>query len=244
MTSNPFTAGGANYAAHRPSYTLQLAAALAGVAPGRGLAVDVGCGSGQLSVLLGEYFEAVEAYDPSESQLSGAVAHPKVRYAVAPAEKLPSADGSADLITAAQAAHWFDRPRFYDEVRRIARPDAVLALITYNNPVGDEAALAPLRALYDALDPWWRPERVDVETLYSRFEFPFEEFNLQVSPIRRDWDVAAMSNYVQTWSALRLAREAGQEALIQKHLTDAIGAWGPGTRTVEWPIGMRIGRVV
>lgn len=244
MNANPFTAGGENYAAHRPTYPAQLAEALAGVTQERGLAVDVGCGSGQLSVLLAEHFEAVEAYDPSESQLSGAVAHPKVRYAVAPAEELPSADGSADLITAAQAAHWFDRPRFYKEVRRIAKPGAVLALITYNNPVGDDAALAPYRALYDALDPWWRPERVDVETLYSRFEFPFKEFELEVDPIRRDWDVAAMSNYVQTWSALRLAREAGEEALIQRHLTDAIDAWGPGTRTVEWPIGMRIGRVI
>jgi SAM-dependent methyltransferase len=244
MTSNPFTAGGETYAAHRPTYTLQLAEALAGVAPERGLAVDVGCGSGQLSVLLAEHFEAVEAYDPSESQLSGAVVHPKVHYAVAPAEKLPSADGSADLITAAQAAHWFDRPRFYDEVRRVVKPGAVLALITYNNPVGDHAALAPFRALYDALDPWWRPERVDVETSYARFDFPFEEFQLDVAPIRREWDVAAMSNYVQTWSALRLAREAGQEALIQRHLTDAIDAWGPGARTVEWPIGMRIGRVI
>ncbi len=243
MIKNPFEAGGANYAAHRPTYPAQLAEALAGVAPAKRLAVDVGCGSGQLAVLLAEHFDKVEAYDPSDSQLSGAEAHPKVRYAVAPAETLPTADHSADLVTAAQAAHWFDRPRFYAEVKRIAAPGAVAALITYNNPVGDDAALAPFRALYEALDPWWRPERDDVETGYANFEFPFEEFTLDVDSIRREWDVAAMSDYVQTWSALRAAREAGEEALIQRHLKDAEAAWGPGTRVVEWPIAMRIGRV-
>ncbi len=243
MTSNPFTSGGADYAAHRPTYPAQLAAALAGAAPARRLAVDVGCGSGQLSVLLAEHFDAVDAYDPSDSQLSGAEAHPRVRYAVAPAESLPAADGAADLITAAQAAHWFDRPRFYAEVKRIAAAGAVLALITYDNPVGDEAALAPFRALYEALDPWWRPERRDVEAGYKTFDFPFEEFELDVDPIRRDWDYAAMAAYVQTWSALRYAKAAGEDALIARHLNDAEAAWGPGRKVVEWPIAMRIGRV-
>ncbi len=244
MSTNPFTAGGENYAAHRPTYPAQLAEALAEVAPALERAVDVGCGSGQLSVLLGEHFDTVEAYDPSESQLSGAETHPNVRYAVAPAEQLPTSDRSADLITAAQAAHWFDRPRFYAEVRRIAKPGAVVALITYNNPVGDEDALAPFRALYDALDPWWRSERVDVETGYASFDLPFEEFELKVDPIAREWDVKAMSAYVQTWSALRFAREAGQDALIERHLSAARDAWGPGKRRVEWPIAMRLGRLV
>ncbi len=243
MSKNPFEAGGSAYAAHRPSYAPQLAEALASVAPGRDLAVDVGCGSGQLSVLLGDVFERVDAFDPSASQLSGAQPHPKVHYAAAPAEALPVADHCADLITAAQAAHWFDRPRFYAEVKRIAQPGAVVALITYNNPIGDEAALAPFRALYEALDPWWRPERRDVEAGYSTFEFPFEEFELDVDPIRRDLTVEAMSDYVQTWSALRIARDAGQEALIARHLEAAKDAWGQGTHVIEWPIAMRIGRV-
>ena len=244
MTSNPFNAGGAAYAAHRPTYPPQIAEALAGAAPGRRLAVDVGCGSGQLSVLLGDQFDAVEAYDPSESQLSDAHAHPKVRYAVAPAEDLPTVDGAADLITAAQAAHWFDRPRFYAEVKRIAAPGAVIALITYNNPAGDDATLAPFRALYDALDPWWRPERRDVEAGYETFDFPFQEFSLDVDPIRREWDYAAMAAYVQTWSALRFARKAGEDALIERHLKEAQAVWGAEKHVIEWPIAMRVGRVV
>jgi SAM-dependent methyltransferase len=241
--TNPFEAGGAAYAANRPTYPPALAETLARLVERRTLAVDVGCGSGQLSVLLGDHFDQVIGLDPSDSQLSGAVAHPRVRYQCSPAEALPVEDGAADLITAAQAAHWFDRPNFYDEVRRIAAPGAVLALITYNNAEFDEAARAPIMALYHALDPWWRPEREDVETGYARFDFPFEEFAVDGGVIERDWDFAAMRNYLETWSALRAAREAGQAAMIEDHLAQAQSAWGDRILPVTWPITVRAGRV-
>ncbi|MGX5669457.1 hypothetical protein ACWKWD_01975 [Kocuria rhizophila] len=43
----------------------------------------------------------------------------------------PVADGSAVLVTAAQAAHWFDLPAFSAQARRIAAPGVALALISY-----------------------------------------------------------------------------------------------------------------
>ena len=241
--TNPFESGGAAYAANRPTYPPALAATLSGLVERRALAADVGCGSGQLSVLLADHFDQVIGLDPSASQLSGAHPHPRVRYQAAPAESLPVEDGTADLITAAQAAHWFDRAKFYAEVRRVAAPGAVLALITYNNPQIDVRALAPIMALYDALDPWWRPERVDVETGYARFEFPFDECQVDGGVIERDWDFAAMAAYVQTWSALRFAREAGEGALVDDHLVRAKAAWGDDVRRVVWPITVRAGRV-
>ena len=241
--TNPFEAGGAAYVANRPTYPPELAETLAGLAEGRTRAVDVGCGSGQLSVLLAEDFDQVLAFDPSDSQVSGALQHPSVRYQCAPAEALPVADGAADLITAAQAAHWFDRAKFYAEVRRIAAPGGVLALITYNNAELDAEALAPIMALYHALDPWWRPERADVETGYARFAFPFQEFSVDGGAIARDWDFSAMRAYLETWSALRLAREAGEGAMIDDHLTRIASAWGDRVLRVTWPITVRAGRV-
>lgn len=241
--TNPFEAGGENYAANRPTYPPALAKTLAGLVDQRKLAVDVGCGSGQLSVLLADHFDKVIGLDPSESQLSGAAAHPRVRYEASPAEALPIDDGVADLITAAQAAHWFDRPKFYGEVRRIAAPGAVVALITYNNAELDHEALKPIMDLYYALDPWWRPEREDVETGYARFDFPFEEFAVEGGEIERAWDFAAMRAYLETWSALRAAREAGQGAMIDDHLSRAEAAWGEKVRRVTWPITVRAGRV-
>lgn len=61
--------------------------------------------------------------------------HERVQYRVSPAERLHVGDRSACLVTAAQAAHWFELPRFYDEVRRVSIPGAMLALFSYGRAV-------------------------------------------------------------------------------------------------------------
>ncbi|WP_255372721.1 class I SAM-dependent methyltransferase [Corynebacterium sp. CNJ-954] len=125
-SSNWFT-GGAEYATFRPSYPTQVSGFLADHTSATGVAVDVGCGTGQLSTQLADYFDRVLAFDPSESQIAAASDHPNVTYEVASAEALPVPDSSADLVTAAQAAHWFALPDFYAEARRIGRPGALIA---------------------------------------------------------------------------------------------------------------------
>ena len=88
-------------------YPWAVAEALAACSPGRALAWDAGCGSGQLSVVLAEAFDQVVATDASAAQIAEAVPHPRVRYAVAPAEVSGLPDGTVDCAVAAQAAHWF-----------------------------------------------------------------------------------------------------------------------------------------
>ena len=112
-----FSGHAALYADCRPSYPPALAEALAEISPARGLALDCGCGSGQLSVLLAKRFERVEATDASAAQIGQAIAHPKVTYRVAPAEASGLGDASCDLVVAAQAVHWFDLPRYWRRSR-------------------------------------------------------------------------------------------------------------------------------
>lgn len=69
---NWFDQGGQAYARFRPEYPPALAAYLASLAPDTALAVDVGCGNGQLSKLLAAHFEAVAGFDPSEDQIAHA----------------------------------------------------------------------------------------------------------------------------------------------------------------------------
>src|SRR5438876_4020524 len=121
----------AAYAAHRPTYPAALVDFLAESAPRRDLAWDAGCGSGQLSVLLAERFARVIATDASPAQIAHAAPHPNVAYACAPAEDSGLPPGVADLAVAAQAAHWFDLPAYYAEVRRVGRAGALVALVTY-----------------------------------------------------------------------------------------------------------------
>ncbi|XP_010895894.2 putative methyltransferase DDB_G0268948 [Esox lucius] len=98
------------------------------------LAVDVGCGSGQGTRLLAPHFSTVVGTDVSPAQLGVALKHAadtNVSYRQCPAEELPFADSSVDLVTAMCAFHWFDRPRFLQEAHRILKPKGCLALLSY-----------------------------------------------------------------------------------------------------------------
>ena len=243
---NWFSQGGEAYARFRPTYPPELARFLAGLAPGRALAVDVGCGSGQLTGLLGEHFGMVLGLDPSAAQLASAVPHPQVGYVCAAAECLPVADGGADLITVAQAAHWFDLSRFYAEVRRAAAPGAVLALLSYGAPRLDETLSARFGRFYaDEIGPFWPAERKLVDGGYADLPFPFDEHAVPPMEIHAAWKLEELLGYISTWSAVRKAREAGREHLLTAFSVDLAALWGsPGLRRhVRWPIRMRLGRL-
>jgi len=243
---NWFDQGGNDYARFRPEYPSQLASYLASVAPAGGLALDVGCGNGQLTQLLAPHFREVVGLDPSADQIANASPRDGVRYLCAPAERLPLADHCASLITAAQAAHWFDLPAFYSEARRVATPGGVLALISYG--VLDLAP--PLNERFqrfyrDEIGPYWPAERKLVDSGYATIDFPFEEFTAPAMQIRVTWRLPEFLGYLQTWSAVRSAREAGREDILLTFARDIEALWDDAQtqRPVAWPINMRIGRI-
>lgn len=243
---NWFDRGGQDYARFRPTYPSALADALARMAPSRALAVDVGCGTGQLAVQLAERFDTVLAADPSPAQLGAAQPHPRVHYVRASAEALPMPDAAAQLVTAAQAAHWFDLPAFYRQVRRIAAPGAVLALITYGTPRLDPVIDPRFQHFYaHRIGPYWPAARRLVDDGYRTLDFPFSEFTAPPLHIEQRLDLAGLLGYVATWSAVRAAARAGQETLMTGFADDLARIWGgpDRERLVTWPITMRIGVV-
>ena len=246
QSRNWFDEGGRAYARFRPEYPRRLADFLAAQAPEHRLAVDVGCGNGQLTQLLAPHFDRVVGLDPSADQIANAVPDARIEYRCAPAEKLPLPDASASLVTAAQAAHWFDLPAFYREVRRIGVPGAVVALISYGVLTLEPRLDARFQTFYrDEIGPYWPPERTLVDTGYATIDFPFAEIAAPALDIRLDWHLNEFIGYLLTWSAVRSAREAGRESLLIDFANDVADAWGdPNTRrTICWPINMRIGRV-
>lgn len=244
---NWFERHGEAYARFRPDYPGSLAALLADRAPSRCCAVDVGCGSGQLTALLATVFDRVIGVDPSPDQIGNAVPRPGVRYVCASAEALPLPDRCASLITAAQAAHWFPLPAFYAEVRRIAIDGAFLALVSYGPP---RLAVGPLQdrfqSFYDhEIGPWWPPERRHVDSGYRDLPFPFREQDVPELDIRRMWSRDEFVGYLSTWSAVRRARSAGHERILADFSADLSALWGdPDTRRpVSWPLTVRLGIV-
>ena len=243
---NWFAQGGSAYARFRPTYPADLATYLASVSPDKRLAVDVGCGTGQLTAQLGRHFAQVVGFDPSADQLANAAQHPHVRYERAPAEGLPLDAGTVSLVTAAQAAHWFDLPAFFGEVRRVAAPGAVVALATYGVlELEPEVSQVFSRFYRDVIGPFWPPERALVDSGYSTIDFPFSELPAPRMAIRQAWNLPELLGYVSTWSAVRAAVDAGRQDLLASFADDIGGAWGDAgaRRSVSWPIALRIGRV-
>ncbi len=238
-----FSAQSGAYERYRPDYPAGLFEWLAGVVPGRGLALDVASGNGQAAVGLAAYFDSVIASEASAAQLAAARPHPRVTYRQEPAEALSAATGSVDLVAVAQAAHWFDWPRFTAEAARVLRPGGVLAIWSYGNCAVTPAIDRLLADFFrDAVGPWWPRERRHVEEAYRSLELPFPAIAAPEFSMHTRWDVAAMLGYLDTWSAVRRCRaRTGRDPLL--HLAAPLReAWGGGARPVAWPLTFKAGR--
>lgn len=241
-----FSAVSASYALFRPTYPESLYAWLAGLCDRHDAAWDCGTGTGQAALALTRHFDRVCATDPSAEQISHAVAHPRVAYSVAPAEASGLPDASVDLVTVAVALHWFDLPRFYDEVRRVARPGAVVAAWCYTRAYVTPEIDAVVEGYYTGVvGPYWPMERRHVENGYANLPFPFAPVTPPALSIEVQWDLHHLVGYLHTWSAsVRAGKAMGRDPLADT-LPSLQAAWGsPGqVRTVRWPLGMRVGRV-
>ncbi len=241
-----FSHQAAAYAAHRPTYPAALTAFLAGLVPDRGLALDCACGTGQLSTLLADHFSEVVATDASAAQIANATPHPRVVYRTAPAERSGLPEACADLITVAQAAHWLDLDAFYAEVARVARPGAVLALISYGILHVEGSAEGAVQRFYrDVVGPYWPPERRHVEVGYRSLPFPFADIAAPDLSITVAWNLADLLGYVETWSALRGLEKAVGRGPVEAFHEALAAAWGgaDARRTVRWPLSLRLARL-
>lgn len=233
------------YAASRPSYPDALFDALAAQCRGHDLAWDAGCGNGQAALAWAQRFAAVFASDPSAAQVAYAAAHPRIRYAVEPAETCSQGDASVDLVSVAQALHWFDFPRFFAEVGRVLRPGGVFAAWSYGlmrvTPAVDEVLHAFEHA---TVGPWWPPERAHVDAGYRTIPFPFPPLPLPDFSMALDWDAGQVLAYLGTWSAVQRHDAATGRDSIADLRPALVAAWGDPRqrRRVEWPLVVWAGR--
>jgi SAM-dependent methyltransferase len=230
------------YASFRPGYPPALFDFLASLPHRRGTVWDAGTGNGQAALGLAERFERVIGTDPSTQQLEHAAPHPRVEYRVAPAESSGLPDASVDLITAAQAFHWFDFERFFAEARRVLTPGGAVAVWTYNLArVSPEVDAWTDRMARGIVGPWWPPERKWVDEEYRTIPFPFPEVEPPALAFEAQWDLGRYLSYVRTWSAFqRYSRETGEDPIAATR-DEIESAWGTPLeeRTIVWPIFLR-----
>ena len=241
-----FSGVAAGYASHRPDYPAALFSWLAAQCPRRERAWDCATGSGQAARGLAAHFAAVIATDASAQQIAQARPVPGVEFRVAPAEASGLDAASVDLVSVAQALHWFAGDAFYAEARRVLRPGGVLAAWGYGRLCFSQPRLeAVLRPFYEqALAPHWPAERRHVEAQYRNLPFPAPEIPAPGFAIQRRWDLARTLGYIGTWSAVSRAQSAGAAALWRDFEADLRRAWGDAAReqAVNWPLFLRAAR--
>ncbi len=193
------------YAKYRPHYSEDLYGFILQFVKQKQRALDCGTGNGQAAVALSEYFERVDAIDISEKQLSNAVKKSTIFYHTCSAEQTPFEDNSFDLVTCATAIHWFHFDRFFNEIKRVAKNEAVFACWAYDLVKTDNEEINKLiRHFYTVtVKQYWDAERGYVDAHYKTIPFPFKEIPNPGFSTVLNWDTEIIEGYLNTWSSVQ-----------------------------------------
>jgi SAM-dependent methyltransferase len=241
-----FSSHSAAYRQFRPQYPPELYSFVLSHAAGRERAWDCGTGNGQVASVLAAHFTDVQATDISENQLQQAPPLPNVSYRLSRAEQTPFPDQFFDLITVAQALHWFDFRAFFHEVKRLGRPGALLALWGYGllriNPEVD--ALIDYFYAY-TLGPCWEPERRHIDSAYGSIPIPFEEIGgIPPFAIRQRWTLPQLEGYLATWSAVKKYQKEKGHNPLPALLHQIMPLWEKDElKEVCFPLFLRLARL-
>ena len=197
-------------------------------------ALDVGCGTGQSTVALRDFADVVVGVDSSPTMLAHAPQDAGLTFVVAPAEQLPFASGTVDLMTVASAFHWFDRERFLNEAHRLLRPSAWL--VVYDNAFLDIMEDHPdfanwVREAYVARYPApSRDRRSLTPAEVHRQGFHLREPETYTNAVA--FSPAELVDYLMTQSNVIAAVEEGGEPLEDARgwLLSAVTPFFPGPR--------------
>lgn len=233
------------YAEFRPSYPADLFSWLASQCRQRTRALDIAAGSGQASLPLLEHFTEVLACDASEAQLRASMDWQAVRRFVARADRLPLGDGQLDLIVVAQALHWFATPAFFDEARRVLKPDGLFCAWCYSLLSIDPDLDALIRQLHgETLRGHWPEGRASVDAGYSDIALPFDAIAAPAFAIETSWTLPQLLGYLRTWSAVKHWQQRHGEDPVSLLEAELATCWGDAqrARAVRWPLHLLAGR--
>lgn len=234
MVKDNFSTQAATYAAFRPSYPDALAARLAALAPSQHTVWDCATGNGQMAVLLANYFQQVIATDISEKQLAQAIQKPNIDYRKESAHQSSLPDHSVDAVVIAQAIHWFPFDDFYKEVRRVVRPEGIIAALGYPLLTVDNPTINAL--IWDfythKVGPYWDAERRHLDEDYRTIPFPFEEIPFEEALMTYQWTLPTILGYLNSWSAVQhYIRQEGHNPVDE--IAVELGRYWPEGGSVE-----------
>jgi len=240
-----FSGHAKHYASFRPVYPDDLYAFILNHVTHKRNAWDCGTGNGQVAHRLAEHFDHVDASDISQKQIEQAPKADNITYYVCPAEQIPFQDNRFDLITVAQALHWFDLEKFYAEVKRVAVDGAVIAVWGYGlNTVNRDIDELTLDFYSNTTGPYWDPARRLVENHYKDISFPFDTIPFPGFAIKVEWTLHDYIGYLRTWSATQAYIKANSIDPTIDLFERMKSFWNPDeTKTVTFPVFGKAGAI-
>lgn len=236
------------YKKYRPTYPQELYDEILKHVPQKFSCWDCATGNGQVAVVLSKYFNEVFATDISKQQLAAAEKADNIVYKVERAEATGFTANKFDLITVAQAMHWFDMEAFNSEVKRVAKNEGIVAVWGYGLLRVDKEIDNYLTTFCNkTLGPYWNPERKHVDNAYNSIIFNFEQINKEKAmDITTHWTLEQLEGYLNSWSSVQnfIRQHRGHNPVLE--LIESIKTlWGnKKERKVDFPIFLKIGRVI
>ncbi|CAM1373526.1 class I SAM-dependent methyltransferase [Tenacibaculum xiamenense] len=232
-----------NYAKFRPSYPSDFFDYLSTLVTNKENAWDCGTGNGQIAYQLSKSFQNVFASDISQSQLDNAFKAENIHYSKQPSEKTNFNNQTFDLITVAQAIHWFNFEKFYDEVKRTSRENSILCVMGYGRVrVSDEIDEIIDHFYINVIGKYWDKERSYIDKNYQTIPFPFQEIQTPKFINEHYWNLDHFIGYLNTWSAVKHFTKSNNFNPVKEVQKKLNQYWAKNElKKINFPLLLRIG---
>ncbi|MEP1444958.1 MAG: class I SAM-dependent methyltransferase [Paraglaciecola sp.] len=216
------------YASARPQYPSALFTFISDLVKNYDQAWDCATGNGQAAIGLAQKFKTVQATDISPQQVANSLLKSNIHYSVSPAEQTTFTNNQFDLVSVAQALHWFDFEKFWPEVNRVLKPDGLFVTFAYAwFTVSQTIDLAVEKYIKHVIAPYWPVNNQLVWNHYQDVDFPFVKLKTPELTLQNHWDLQQFMDYMHTWSATRRCIEAKGMDFFEQAKIQIGNQWGP-----------------
>lgn len=239
-----FSSQSDNYAKYRPTYPLEFFDFLNSLLPSKMNAWDCGTGNGQIAFEIAKTFKHVEATDISSAQIKNAVTVDNVHYSIQAAESVNYDNDFFDLIIVGQAIHWFDFEKFYSEVKRTGKKNAIVCAVGYGRMKVNLEIDTIIDEFYTTIiGTYWDEERKFIDENYQTIPFPFKEISTPNFSQKYFWDLDHLIGYLNTWSAVKHYIQKNGSNPITPLEIELKKIWGNQKLNLYFPMLLRMGYV-
>ena len=233
------------YARYRPDYPEDLYEFIFSHLNNREIAWDCCTGTGQVAKVLAGSFREVYANDISQQQLDYAPDLENVHYSNVPAEKTGFPSSHFDLITVAQAIHWLDFEKFYEEVKRTGVPGGLIAVIGYGMVRVDKRIDPLIDELYEyTFSEYFTENRAYLDRHYATIPFPFKEIPSPEFEKRDNWHLGDLEGYLNSWSTVQKFKDEKGINPAEEMIEKVERLWSRNEqKQVSFPVFLRLGRI-